>query len=70
MILNKKVSDVKIREILGIPKNTIQNMKNSDIDNWRFKVYTFIKSKSEEELSVFIDSLNTKEKQDAVLKER
>lgn len=56
---NKKISDVKITQIMGLPRNTLQEWKKKDISDWRYKVYNYIKSKNEEELKSFISELET-----------
>ena len=44
----KKISDVKIHKIVGIPITTIQDWKKRD--DYRKKLYEMIKDMSEEEL--------------------
>jgi len=46
------IKDTQITELLGIPRNTMQNMKNSDSSNWRFKVYSFLKNQDIENLKI------------------
>lgn len=55
------ISDVKITDIMGLPRSTIQDFKNRESNDWRYKVYHYIKSKSEEELKEFVNLLDNKE---------
>lgn len=50
------MKDTKITELFGVPRSTIQDMKNTDKDNWRFKVYTFLKSQNEETIKEFFSA--------------
>lgn len=50
------IKDTKIKELFGVPISTLQDMKKSDKDNWRYKVYTFLKSQTEEDIAKFQNS--------------
>ncbi len=52
------IKDTKITELFGVPRSTIQDMKKSDVDNWRRKVYTFLKNQNEEDVISFFNSLD------------
>lgn len=41
------MKDIEINRKFGIPISTIQDWKNTDKDNWRFKLYTFLKIQKE-----------------------
>jgi len=56
------IKDTKINDLFGIPIRTIQDMKNADKDNWRLKVYTFLKNQDEEALKDFLSKINSHEK--------
>ena len=53
----KKIYDSDITKILGIPRTNLQDWKNSDATNWRYKVYNFLKQQSKENLEVFTIAL-------------
>ena len=46
----KKNSDVKIKEIVGIPISTLQDWKQKERDDYRRILYDMLKNMSEEEL--------------------
>lgn len=39
----KKVKDVDIYREYGVPTRTLQDWKNADKSNWRYKVYNGLK---------------------------
>ncbi len=53
---NNKLSDMDIVRMIGISKNTLQDWKNTDIDNWRNKLYNLLKSHTYEELEQKINA--------------
>lgn len=53
------MKDVDITRKFGIPSRTIQDWKNTDKGNWRFKVYNFLK-KGDFNLYKFKQSLSLK----------
>ena len=46
----KKLFDTDLTELLGIPNTTLRDWKKYDSDNWRKRLYDFLKSHSKEEL--------------------
>ena len=46
----KKISDVKIKDIVGIPISTLQDWKQKERDDYRRILYDMLKNMSEEEL--------------------
>ncbi len=37
------LKDTEITKKYGVPRSTLQDWKNRDIDNWRYKVYMKLK---------------------------
>jgi hypothetical protein len=50
----KKMSDTEIGRIFKMPISTMQDFKNKDKDDWRYRVYTFIKQQPKENLEHFL----------------
>ena len=46
----KAISDVRIRDIVGIPVTTLQDWKKKDRSDYRRVLYDMLKNMSEEEL--------------------
>ena len=46
----KQISDVKIKDIVGIPISTLQDWKQKERDDYRRVLYDMLKNMSEEEL--------------------
>jgi len=40
----KKITDTAINKRFGIPISTIQDWKKTDKNNWRFKLYAYLKA--------------------------
>ena len=53
------IKDTQITGFFGVPRSTIQDMKKTDKDNWRFKVYTFLKQQNEETIKKFFEDLKS-----------
>jgi hypothetical protein len=51
-----KMFDTDITKKIGIPVTTLQDWKKKSPDNWRYKLYTFLKSHTVEELEEKINS--------------
>lgn len=49
-IANKLITNVRLSEILGISVFTLTDWKKRPNDDSRFKIYTILKSMSEEEI--------------------
>lgn len=56
---NNKLSDMDIVRMIGIAKNTLQDWKNTNEDNWRNKLYTFLKSHTYSELELKLSTSGT-----------
>ena len=48
--MKKQISDVKIKDIVGIPISTLQDWKQKERDDYRRVLYDMLKNMSEEEL--------------------
>ena len=46
----KKISDVKIKDIVGVPISTLQDWKQKDRSDYRRVIYDMLKNMSEDEL--------------------
>ena len=46
----KKVFDTDLTQLLGIPRSTLQDWKKYDSDNWRKRLYVFLKSHTKDEI--------------------
>lgn len=46
----KQISDVKIKDIVGIPISTLQDWKQKERDDYRRVLYDMLKNMSEDEL--------------------
>ena len=47
---NNKLDDSNITQLLGIPSATVRDWKKTSSDNWRKKLYLFLKSHTYNEL--------------------
>lgn len=52
---NNILSDADITKLLKIPSATVRDWKKTDSDNWRNKLYHFLKSHSYSELELRCD---------------
>jgi len=52
----KKLYDTKITELLGVPNTTLRDWKKQSSDNWRYKLYNFLKSHTLDELQEKINA--------------
>jgi hypothetical protein len=48
------VKDTDLKELLGIPIQSLQNFKKREKDDWRYKVYHFLKSQPRENIENFL----------------
>jgi len=55
---NNKLSDTDITTFLGVPNTTLRDWKKNDPQNWRNKLYTFLKSHTYEELETKVSFLD------------
>lgn len=61
------ISDKRLSEILEIPTRTFNDWKKQDSNNWRYILYCFLKSLSEEEVLSYLEK--SKEIKQELLKE-
>jgi hypothetical protein len=52
----KKLYNTDITALLGVPKSTLQDWKKQAPDNWRYKLYIFLKSHTLDELQEKINA--------------
>lgn len=45
------MKDTELRELLGVPTRTLQDWKNKEKENWRYKVYKLLKALSKEDIA-------------------
>ena len=54
---NNILSDTDITRLLGIPNTTLRDWKKLSSDNWRKKLYLFLKSHTYSELQLRCDMI-------------
>jgi len=52
------LKDIELQELFGIPRQTLQDFKNKSEDNWRYKVYNYLKIQNRDTVMNTFDVLN------------
>jgi len=52
------LKDIELQELFGIPRQTLQDFKNKSDDNWRYKVYNYLKIQNRDTVMNTFEVLN------------
>jgi len=51
------LKDTELTELFGVPRQTLQNFKNRSEDDWRYKVYNYLKIQDRDSVVKALDVL-------------
>ena len=52
-------NDIELVRIFGIPNSTIQDWKKGDKNNWRYKLYTYLRLQDKEKIKITLEFLKS-----------
>jgi hypothetical protein len=53
------LKDIELVRIFGIPNSTIQDWKKGDKNNWRYKLYTYLRLQDKEKIKITLEFLKS-----------
>jgi len=51
------LKDTELTELFGVPRQTLQNFKNRSEDDWRYKIYHYLKIQNRNDVTKTLEVL-------------